>query len=85
VSTHDLIRSVVLPMLQAGRGRSPLKDDIDDATPLLDVGLIDSARLLDIILEVETRCGVEFNPERIDSEKSITLGTLISAFDPVSS
>ena len=34
---------------------------------MLSVGLVDSKDLLDIILEVEARCGVVFNPERITS------------------
>jgi acyl carrier protein len=82
ISNHDIIRSTVLAMLPAGRARSALGDSIDASTRLLEVGLIDSTRLLDIILEVETRCGVEFNPSSIDFETGVTLGGLISAFDP---
>jgi acyl carrier protein len=77
-----MIRNTILAMLPTGRARSAAGDGgLDASTRLLDVGLIDSARLLDIILEVESRCGVEFNPERIDAETSLTLGGLISAFD----
>lgn len=50
---------------------------------LLEVSLIDSTLLLDTILEVETRCGVQFNPERIDFETGVTLEALINAFEPV--
>jgi acyl carrier protein len=84
ISNHDIIRSTVLAMLPAGRARSALGDSIDGSTRLLEVGLIDSTRLLDIILEVETRCGVQFNPEHIDFETGVTLGGLINAFDPAS-
>jgi acyl carrier protein len=84
MSNHDIIRSTVLAMLPAGRARSALGDNIDASTRLLEVGLIDSTRLLDIILEVETRCGVQFNPEHIDFETGVTLGGLINAFDPAS-
>ena len=76
------IRDAILTLLSSGRGRLT-NPAIDDSTRLLDVGLVDSARLLDIILEIEERCGVEFNPERIDSGTSITLGGLIAAFDPI--
>jgi acyl carrier protein len=72
-------------MLPPGRARPESKDGgINDSTRLLEIGVIDSARLLDIILEVESRCGVEFNPEHIDAETGITFGALVSAFDPVS-
>ena len=82
---RDLIRRAIVAMLPSGRSRSPLSDGvIDGSTRLLEVGLIDSPRLLDIILDVESRCGVAFNPERIDPDASITLDSLISAFDPVS-
>jgi hypothetical protein len=52
----------------------------DASTQLLEVGLIDSKDLLDIILEVEERCAVEFDAEHIDFELGLTLGSLISAF-----
>jgi acyl carrier protein len=84
MTNHDIIRSTVLAMLPAGRVRSALGDNIDASTRLIEVGLIDSTRLLDIILEVETRCGVQFNPEHIDFETGVTLGSLIGAFDPAS-
>lgn len=77
----ELIRSTVLALLPEGRARLP-DGSIDASTRLIEVGLIDSTRLLDIILEVETRCGVQFNPEHIDFETGVTLGGLINAFDP---
>jgi acyl carrier protein len=83
MSKGDIVRSTILELLPQGRGRSILKDgSVDPSIKLLEVGLIDSTRLLDIILEVETRCGVEFNPSSIDFETGVTLGGLISAFDP---
>jgi acyl carrier protein len=83
MSKSDIVRSTILELLPQGRGRSILKDgSVDPSIKLLEVGLIDSTRLLDIILEVETRCGVEFNPSSIDFETGVTLGGLISAFDP---
>src|SRR5262249_54378357 len=81
-SKSDIIRSTILAMLPAERARSQLGNGgIDGSTRLLDVGLIDSKDLVDIILEVETRCGVMFNPERIDFETGITLRSLVGAFD----
>lgn len=76
----EQIRSTVLAMIPAARALG--NGGIDASTRLLEVGLIDSTRLLDIILEVETRCGVQFNPEHIDFETGVTLGALINAFDP---
>ena len=79
----ETIRSTILELLPQGRGQTLLRDGVlDPSIKLLEVGLIDSTRLLDIILEVETRCGVEFNPSSIDFETGVTLGGLISAFNP---
>lgn len=83
MNNTDSIRSTILELLPHGRGQSLLKNgSLDPSIKLLEVGLIDSTRLLDIILEVETRCGVEFNPSAIDFETGLTLGGLISAFNP---
>jgi len=70
----ETIRSTILAMLSID-GRS-----IDDDTPLAGLGLGDSKDLLDVILEVEMHCGVEFQPERINFDKGLTLGGLIGAF-----
>lgn len=79
-----MILDAILDMLGPFAARSPSGNGagIDLSTRLLDVGLVSSKDLLDIILEVENRCGVLFNPERIDAEKGITLGSLVDAFDP---
>jgi acyl carrier protein len=85
MSKSDIIHSTILALLPppSGRARSAFRNGgIDASTRLLEIGLIDSTRLLDIILEVEARCGVEFNPAHIDFDKSLTFGNLISAFDP---
>jgi acyl carrier protein len=42
--------------------------------------VVDSEDLVEIILEVEQQCGCEFNPESIDFEGGVTLGTLIGSF-----
>ena len=80
MSKSDIIRSTILAMLP-GPAHSKVNGGIDGSTHLLELGLIDSTGLLDIILEVETRCGVQFNPEHIDFETGITLASLTSAFD----
>ena len=83
MNNSDSIRNTVLELLPQGRGQKLLKDgSLDPSIKLLEDGLIDSTRLLDIILEVETRCGVEFNPSSIDFETGVTLGGLIGAFNP---
>jgi acyl carrier protein len=74
------IQSTILALLP-GRARD---GGFDSSTRLLEIGLIDSTRLVDIILEVEIRCGVEFNPEHISIEVDLTLGSLINAFDAAS-
>jgi acyl carrier protein len=85
MSKSDLVRNTILELLPQGRGHAILKDgSVDPSNKLHAVGLIDSTRLLDIILEVETRCGVEFNPSSIDFETGVTLGGLINAFNPAS-
>jgi acyl carrier protein len=81
---NEIVRNVILALLAPVQSHLDLKGGGADAsTKLLDAGLIDSKSLLDIIMEVETRCEVRFNPEHIDFEKGITLGSLITAFDPV--
>ena len=80
----DAIRNTILALLDPEQSHLDLRAGGADASvKLLDAGLIDSKNLLDIILEIETRCGVRFNPEYIDFEQGITLGSLITAFDPV--
>jgi len=74
------VHSTILALLPG----SARNGGIDASTRLLEIGLIDSTRLVDIILEVEIRCSVEFNPEHINMEADLTLGSLISAFDAAS-
>ena len=78
---NEAVRSVVLSALAgklsaAGRGHG----DIDEKSPLLLLGLVDSEDLIEIILEVEQQCACEFNPEQIDLEAGLTLGGFVSAF-----
>ena len=74
------VHSTILALLPGGARNG----GIDASTRLLEIGLIDSTRVVDIILEVEIRCSVEFNPEHINMEADLTLGSLTSAFDAAS-
>jgi acyl carrier protein len=79
-SKNEIIRSAILAMLTPRLSRPEFKGGIDASTQLLELGLIDSKDLLDVILEVEQRCAVVFDPERIDFEGTLTLESLASAF-----
>ena len=84
-TNSDNVRDTILSLLGSLPSRLDLKEsDGSTSAKLLEEGLIDSKNLLDIILEVEMRCAVTFNPERINIEQGLTLGSLITAFDPVS-
>jgi acyl carrier protein len=71
-----VLRAVVRKLSVAGRERS----DIGERTKLLELGLIDSEDLIEIIIEVEEQCGCEFDPSEMDLETGLTLGGLVGAF-----
>lgn len=75
------VRSTILRTLR-GRRRSARYGlgEIDEECNLLELGLIDSEDLVEIILEVEDQCQCAFDPEAIDMANGITLRTLVSAF-----
>jgi acyl carrier protein len=79
----EIIFSTILEMLTPRFAKLNLTGGVDASTQLAEVGLTDSTDLLDIILEVENRCAVEFDPLRIDSEGTLTFGNLVSAFTAV--
>ena len=54
--------------------------EIDEECNLVELGIIDSEDLVDIILEVEEQCRCEFNPEAVNMENGLTLRSLVSAF-----
>jgi acyl carrier protein len=79
---NDIVRDTILALLAPAQSNLDFKEDgTDGSTKLLEEGVIDSKGLLDIILEVETRCDVRFNPEHVDFEKGLTLASLVAAFD----
>jgi acyl carrier protein len=79
-SKSEIIFSTILEMLTPRLTRLKLGGGVDTSTQLADVGLTDSTDLLEIILEVEHRCAVEFDPMRIDFEGTLTFGNLVNAF-----
>jgi acyl carrier protein len=79
-SKSEIIRSTVLTVLASRLVGRSFGGKVDASTQLLELGLIDSKDLIDIILEVEERCAVEFDPAHIDFESGLTLGGLINAF-----
>jgi acyl carrier protein len=78
--SSETIRDTVLAVLTTKLSQRKFSGGIDASTELLELDLIDSTDLLDLILEVEERLGVQFNPEQIDFEAGLTLGDLIDAF-----
>ena len=76
----ELVSSVLMEALRRKLVDSGRTAEFDQQTELIEVGLIDSQDLLDLIMEVEQRCGRVFDPERIDLEDAITLAKLASAF-----
>jgi hypothetical protein len=54
--------------------------DLSDSSCLLELGLIDSQDLLDVILLVESQSAREFNPEGMEFEGGLTVRNLINAF-----
>ena len=73
----DMMREFVRGAITTRLGRAE-SSTIDDDTNLTE--LVDSADLLDIIVAVEERARVQFNPEDLDLENGLTLAQLIAAF-----
>jgi acyl carrier protein len=74
-SIRELIVSRLAPKL-AQIGVHALEDDTDLAGLLI----ADSADLLDLIISVEEKAAVEFNPDGLDIEQGLTLAQLVNAF-----
>jgi acyl carrier protein len=79
-SKSEIIFTAIVEMLKPKLSGPAFTGSVDASTQLSEVGLIDSTRLLDIILEVEQRCAVEFDPTRVDFQGALTLGSLVNAF-----
>lgn len=57
---------------------------VQDDTNLAELLIADSADLLDVIVFVEEKTGVEFDPDGIDIEQGLTLAQLVNAFSHLS-
>ena len=80
----DGIRETVFAALRRRLRDHALPTNISsDNANLVDLGLIDSLELLDVLLEVEAACGREFDPERLDFEGGLTIRKLVAAFAEV--
>jgi acyl carrier protein len=53
---------------------------LTDETKLLDLGIIDSEDLIEMILEVENYFECEFDPVEIDLESGLTLSGFVKSF-----
>ncbi|MXP63092.1 hypothetical protein E0493_06955 [Roseomonas sp. M0104] len=73
----NALRVAVMRKLGSAGRRAPA---IEDSSNLLEVGVVDSQGLLDLILEVEEVCGLMFDPGRINFEDGVTLRALALAF-----
>jgi hypothetical protein len=61
---------------QDGRSMPRIDPDAD----LIDLGILDSQALLDVILDVEQRSGCLFDADGMDFERGVTLRRLAAAF-----
>jgi len=78
-ATRDLIGQIVMRALTPRLSEAGISS-IEADTNLAKLGLVDSAALLDIIVQVESEAGVEFNPVGLDLEEGLTMHALVSAF-----
>ncbi len=78
--TTDGIRELVLAALAPKLAAAVATAIIDNDTNLTELGLIDSADLMEVIVWVEEKGKIEFNPDRIELENGVTLQGLIDAF-----
>lgn len=77
----DGVRRLLMEVAMRKLGQAGVSTaGIDGTSALIDLGLIDSQGLLDIILEVEDGCGLTFDPLRIDLESGVTLDRIAAAF-----
>ncbi len=76
----DGIRKLVLAALAPKLAAAVATAIIADDTNLTELGLIDSADLMEVIVWVEEKGKMEFDPDRIELENGVTLQSLINAF-----
>jgi hypothetical protein len=71
-----LTEALARRLRQDGRTNARIDPDCD----LIELGLIDSQALLDMILDVEQGCGRMFDADGMDFESGVTLRRLAAAF-----
>jgi acyl carrier protein len=52
---------------------------VDDATPLITGGLIDSVGMISLVRFIEQRFGIEFRPKEIDAHRLDTIDAIVQA------
>ena len=81
-TANEIVRRLLMEVLLRKLGEAgAAADGIDETTALIELGVIDSQGLLDIILEVEDGCGRMFDPMLIDLEGEVTLHSIAAAFE----
>jgi acyl carrier protein len=80
VPGNGLIHASIIAALQRKLDHGVRADEIDDDSDLVNLGIVDSIGILDILLEVEATCGIEFDPERLVLEGGLTVSKLVAAF-----
>lgn len=80
--TSQPIRAAVIAVLRRKfeqRSLPMVTFEADDGE-LVDVGLLDSLDLIDVLFEVQATCGCEFDPEHLKLEGGVTVRKLVAAF-----
>lgn len=77
---RDIIWEFLAPKL--GEKGSPA---IDEDTNLMGSVLLESVELLELVVWVEEKVQVEFNPDSLNLEDGLTVRQLIGAFQPTES
>jgi acyl carrier protein len=81
LNDRDALDSIVRQILLQRLAVSGHPDsDLAQGTRLLELGLIDSEDLVEVILEVEENYNCEFDPTKIDLESGLTLAGFVSSF-----
>lgn len=81
VNDENILGSIVQQiLLQKLAASGCLHTELSQSTKLLELGLIDSEDLVEVILEVEERCDCDFDPTGIDLESGLTLAGFVRSF-----
>jgi hypothetical protein len=75
-----VLRALTAALSRGSHAEASPPDGSDGASDMSDIALLDSQRLLDIILEVEERCGRVFDADRVDFADDLTVEKLAGAF-----